>query len=368
MILQLLSDDKFADYVINQFANDAQHNELVLICDSPKVTNIQHIDKVCVISPISNEFESLVNNISRYRAIVFHGLFWPWQEKILKQTPNNIKVAWMFWGGEIYGRHDLIQNFLLPQTRLYYHLHMFKNRLDNNSRCKYEFPRDLLNRIDYCLTGVDEEVQYARKYANKEFAHLWYTYYSIEETLGPLINESCKGNDIFIGNSSTIENNHLDSFKVIQKMQISDRNVIVPLSYGSIWLKNLVLRKGKKIFQDKFHPLQTFLPREEYNNKMLNCNIMVMPHHRPQAQGNILTGLWLGMRVFLSENSMTFSFFKRIGAIIFSIEKDLVRTNPEALRPLSTTEREKNREVLIKLYSKDNVMRAVKEVTIVLDN
>ena len=104
---------------------------------------------------------------------------------------------------------------------------------------------------------------------------------------------------------------------------------------------------------DSFHPLIEFLPRDEYNRIIVSCSAVVMPHYRPQAFGNILTALWLGSRVFLSEKNVLLTYFKRIGAVIFSIEHDLKESNSYVLSPLSENEVFQNRKAIKAFYSKD---------------
>ena len=92
-----------------------------------------------------------------------------------------------------------------------------------------------------------------------------------------------------------------------------------------------------------------FLPRDEYNELMFSCSTMIQPHFRAQAQGNIITALWLGMRVYLSEKNFAYRYFKRLGAIVFSLENDLSKEGFSAL-PEETVVR--NRTVLLQWYDK----------------
>ena len=76
-----------------------------------------------------------------------------------------------------------------------------------------------------------------------------------------------------------------------------------------------------------------------------------MPHYRPQAFGNILTALWLGARVFLSERNMLYNFFKRIGITLYSIESDLNSGNQALWSPLPDDAVEDNRKIISSIYS-----------------
>jgi hypothetical protein len=163
-----------------------------------------------------------------------------------------------------------------------------------------------------------------------------------------------------VGNSATIENNYLETFLQLKQVGIKDRRIIVPLSYGEAWVKNMILKFGRLLLGKRFAPLVDFMPREEYNKMMLNCAVMIQPHLREQAHGNIVTGLWLGMRVYLSENGIDYQHFKRIGCKVFSIEHDLRRGKPDALEPMPEAEVLHNRQVLMKVYGREYIDAANK--------
>ena len=95
MILHLISDDKFADYAIEQFASIDPSSVFVLVGSSDKepIKNIKNIDKVRQVSEHSMEFEDLLKNISIGTSIITHGLFYPWQERIINSVPQEVKIA-----------------------------------------------------------------------------------------------------------------------------------------------------------------------------------------------------------------------------------------------------------------------------------
>lgn len=355
MILHFITDDKFADYVIKQFAAPEMQSRFILVVYGDEIKNVDLKDKVTVVKAYSSDFKLLVTTLSDYSAIVLHGLFSPWDEVLLKAVPDNVKVAWMFWGGEMYGRKNICSSFFASHTKLLSWLHIIKKK---KSHAMYELPIELYQRIDYCLTDMEEEFIFAKQYTKSKMQHLWYNYYSIEETVGSLKDSRCGGRDVWLGNSSTLENNHIDAFIHLRKL-LGNYLLIVPLSYGEPWLRNSLKRIGSYMFGDKFIPLIRFMPLVEYNRLMLSCDTMIQAHYRPQAQGNIITGLWLGMRVYLSEKSMTYQYFKRIGANIYSFESDYAKYGTT---PITEDEFITNRQVLKEWYGSDHMLMAVKNV------
>lgn len=302
----------------------------------------------------SADFKELLRCLGQYQAVVFHGLFYPWQERVLRAVPSGVKVAWVFWGGDIYGRRDVAPAYLSLSSKLLAWFHRWSKALMRNKvKTAYEIPFSLLQRIDYCLTDVHEDYLFVKQYLKSDIQEFWYNYYSVEETLGDLAKTGIIGRNVLVGNSSSIECNHMLGYRLVHRLCLGDSKVIVPLSYGEIWLKNKLLAVGRFLFGDSFLPILDFIPRKEYNQIIRSCSTVVMPHYRPQAFGNILTALWLGARVFLSERNVLFSYFKRIGAVVFSLERDLKKSNHQVLSPLSESEINQNRRVIKSYYGKD---------------
>ena len=365
MILHLLVDHKFTDYAITQFSSPEMHSEFVLIVSNTSVCNVKQVDKCTVIIRNSPEFESLLNRLDQYTGIVLHGLFWgQWQTKLLQRVPNNVKVAWMFWGGDIYSRHEFNDQFLAPITEFLNKLHKLKKKVSVDTY--WEVPLELYKRIDYCLTDIQEEFILGRQLSGASYQHLWYNYYSIEETIGSLADKQCSGNNIWVGNSSAVKNNHLDVLWTLKKngllRKFKGEKVIMPLSYGELWVRNIVLKFGHLLLGNRMRAMVDFIPLSEYNAQMLSCSTMIIGYWQPAAQGNIITALWLGMRVYLSERSMTYQYFKRIGCKIYSIEHDLNHKNPDVFAPMKQEDIDTNRAVLRKWYSKEEMHKRNLEI------
>ena len=362
MILHLVTDEKFTDYAIQQFSAPEMESEFVLIPSNNMIEHVKLIDRCSVIRQKSPEFEDLLNRLGKYTGIIFHGMFWcRWQAPILEQVPSHVKIAWYFWGGDIYSRHGLENQFFAPITG-------FLNRLHNNKKkivvdTSWELPIELFKRVNYCLTAEQEEYEFAKLYTGADFEFLWYTCYSLEETVGPLMNCRCEGRNVWLGNSAAEWNNHFDVLWTLKKSgllrTLKNEKVIIPLSYGAQWVRNSVLKISKLLLGKRMQALTEFMPREDYNKLMLSCSTMIIGYWEPAGQGNIITALWLGMRVYLSEKSIAYNFFKRIGAQIYSIESDLKKYQ---FTPLSDEVRAENRKVLTKWFSKQHVMEAVQNV------
>ena len=354
MILHLLTDEKFTDYAIMQFSAPEMKSDFVLVPSNNMMEHVKLIDQCTIVRKNSPEFDELLNRLGEYSGIIFHGMFWGiWQTPILQKMPDDVKVAWVFWGGDIYSRHEFNHLFLATITRIVNKLHIFKRGITLDTT--WEIPLSLFKCIDYCLTDAHEEYLLGKRITKSRFEHLWYNYYSIEETIGALVDKQCQGSNVLIGNSAAIKNNHIDVlWAVLRRGLLHKQNkVIIPLSYGDPWVRNLVRKIGHILFSDRRLTLTDYMPRDEYNSLILSCSTMIIGYTQPAAQGNIITGLWLGMRVYLSEKSVAYDYFKRIGCIIYSIESDLNHSNSDVFAPMKKEDIDVNRAVLRKWYAKD---------------
>lgn len=354
LILHLLFEDKFGEYAVKQFSGEEMCSEFVVVSFRKEGPSALSSDIVKTIRYPSVEFKEMLDCLGNYHAIVLHGLFHRWQEKVLCAVPPEVKVAWVFWGGDIYGRSDFSAGYLSVSSKLLLCLQRGSRVLSRKKvKPSYEIPFSLLQRIHFCLTDIHEDYVFVKQYLKTDIQEVWYNYYSIEETLGDLADERVMGHNVLVGNSSSIDNNHLYGFRLIRRLRKGDSKVVVPLSYGEAWLKNKILMMGRIFFGRHFMPLVDFIPRPEYNQIIRSCSAVVMPHYRPQAFGNILTALWLGSRVFLSEKNVLFAYFRRIGAVVFSIEHDLKKSNPQVLSPLPENDVLQNRKAIKAIYGKD---------------
>ncbi|MBK7480393.1 MAG: hypothetical protein IPI69_12210 [Bacteroidales bacterium] len=98
-----------------------------------------------------------------------------------------------------------------------------------------------------------------------------------------------------------------------------------------------------------------------YTRTLQSCGIAIMNHYRQQAVGNILMMIWLGSKVYLSPLSTLYTYLKRIGIKVFSIEQDLVSDNPEALINLSVEDANRNRIILREEFSEKAVVSRLRD-------
>ncbi len=366
MVLHILSDDKFTEYAIKHFADGGIRSELVVL-PSGNGKSFVYSNQVKKINYPSPEFTNLLSKLEDYSGIVLYGIFWPYDEEIIKAAPKDVKIAWYFWGGEIYSHKDVMLSFLAPMTKLLYRLHLIKKGHTLEESLTWQLPLELYKRINYCITSEYEEFEYAKRYTQSNMDFLWYTCYSIEDTVGELVKYRSKGDDVLFCNSAAIENNMFDAALRLARPKfrkiLASRKVIMPMGYGPQWVKNIMLKFGHLCFRN-FKPIIDFIPRDQYNQRMTDCSTLILPYYSPAGQGNIITALWLGMRVYISEKSIAYQYFKRIDAKVYSFESDFTKYGCE---PLTDDLIEHNRNILTNVYGRNNVYKCAKNIIDVLD-
>lgn len=215
-----------------------------------------------------------------------------------------------------------------------------------------------MKRLDV-FSVMPGEVEILKKSrANLRARHHMIQYYTTEDVLSAGESE-ITGVDILAGNSATPENNHVELFESLKKLDLEERRVIVPLSYGDQYYAEEVCRKGRKILGSSFCPLVEFMNLEEYSRIVASCSWVVMNHRRQQALGNISAALYKGAAVFLRDESPIFTFYRDMGAQIFSAQHIGEPSSLRTLR-LSSEHVQLNREIVGAYWTRGRVVQSLK--------
>lgn len=371
MVLHIIFDDLFGDYVYEHFSRFEGICDIRLL--SHKGVDIEYVKRYRLCDVVFCETESylmLLKSLNKYNAVIMHGLFSKYQYEIVRALPDNVKLAWVVWGAEVYSRSNVLRNNLSPITCLLYRFRMFLKSLSNKqNHISNEVPIDILERVDYLMEESPEVCDYVKKFIhNDKLQFLSYSYYSLEDVIGAdLYNKTVHGDALMVDNSAILEGNHIEAFIFIKKNKLDkNRRVIVPLSYGEAWVRKYVMKIGRFLFGSRFVPLLSFLPITEYNRIICSCSTVVMNHRRPHALGNILVALWVGCRVYVSKYNSQTKFLKGLGLHIYTIEDDMVESEYK-YSPLSYSEILENRNILIAVYGRGTIENYIVKVIEVLD-
>lgn len=373
MILHLTTDEKFIDIAFRIFEEVyPNNNECVVLSGTNELKFIKSTPCSVVNSKMVN-IKKFASSFKKYEAVIFHGLDNP-QLRILNRIPEDITTVWLGFGHDYY---DLITKnrtelFDLKTKKLFishgYRISMGRSFLINDHLAivrainkikpfllRRKNKRKLINKITFFAPVLNEEYRMVQKALGHEFKPqlLDWNYGTLEDDLvRGYENISLNSNNILVGNSASYENNHLDAFEILTKLNLQDRKIITPLSYCDPEYRTCIIREGAKLFFNNFMPLTDFMPIDEYLNIISSCSIIIMNHIRQQALGNIITMMYLGASVFLKKENPIYIFFKKEGAIIFNLD-ELEKNHKLFDFRLSEDDVEKNKDILKFHWSRD---------------
>jgi len=375
-ILHIANDEKFVDSVICQFETVAPNqNDYFIFVKSAnhKIKYIKKISKIKIIIINSLDYHKLVDTFRNYKAVLVHGIYYDYARLII-QSRSNVKFYGFIWGGDIFNLFPhLRSNNYLPLTKkkfkplgfaynLKKYIQLFAH-LTKLKESRYEVVKQACLRLNFVDSMYDERCEFLLDYniINKNVQFFKFTYYSIENLVTNEDNYSL-GNNILLGNSSFATNNHADAMTILSKVDLVDKIVICPLSYGDIKYQKKIISFGNKIFGKNFKPLTDFMDIEKYSNMIRSCNIAIMNNLRPQAFGNIVISLWLGIKVYIQSTNYMFKGLQNKGLIIFDFNDDFKINDSETFLELTDKQKKQNRNALKEFIGEDALLGYVREL------
>lgn len=370
MILHIIDDEKFLVKAVKLFEDifPGQNVFLVGVRPSSKkglYSTAISADNVIYLKTNSREYYNTFKaNLDATELLFFHNLYKEYKLKLESHIPSNKRVAWYFWGAELYGLNNKVHN-LMPLTS-----NACKRSLSSSQYIRkqifaklkkvytwYLFKKILNSKVDYILTNITEDIDLLGEYVENSSKNGWFTYFSFEDDMKNVSNTNKQ--NILIGNSSSETNNHFDSFELLCTKDIQDKKIYIPLNYGEIFYRNIVIRRAKTLFKEQAFPLVDFLTLNEYKSIIESCSVLIMNHKRQQAFNTIMLAIVAGCKVFLREENTIFSCLKREGFRIFSIQADFQKV--DALEVLPLQDQHHNINLAKKLYSYTVVKDKIKE-------
>jgi len=295
----------------------------------------------------------------------------PWGALFMLRAPARVATVWSGWGGDYLALvPEGVRALLGPDTAAL----MQEVRGRQNRRSLREAARRLMQdgiwrfidlpllraaaaRANFFSAPIPGDYQMLRSKLGERFraGYVQLRYGSNEATHSGLP-EQPAGGDILLGNSATPTNNHAEALRMLARLDLGDRKVVVPLSYGDPDYRDAIVELGARLLGARFQPLVKFMPRDEYNACIARCAFVVMNHRRQQALSNISVALISGTRVYLDEAGVSYRFFRDAGAHVFST-RELAEQGVAGVAPLTPEQRAANRAAIASLWSQDGVMR-----------
>ncbi|MGB3149325.1 MAG: TDP-N-acetylfucosamine:lipid II N-acetylfucosaminyltransferase [Maribacter sp.] len=309
-------------------------------------------------------YKSIVEKLNDDAVVFIHNLD-EFKSRIVLESSEKIKFIWLFFGVEYFSffNSDHLYGPISKKYKNQWLKEFLKKRIGpfllplNYLTKGKKHPKILIRRaakkIYYFGIVHEEDYRIVKSRLNPKLKHFKFCYYPLEFLINNLVEYSFEKNNILLGNSSFLSNNHFEALEILSKLNIENMSIITPLSYGDPEYSNEVIKAGKNKFGDSFRPLVDFMSLKEYNNILKTCSIAILNSYRQQAIGNIITLLWMGAKVYLDERNTFYQYLKRKELHVFSVNKDLNERNPLALKPLSKIETEDNRKILMEELSSE---------------
>lgn len=278
--------------------------------------------------------------------------------RALVAAPDRVMTVWSGWGADYYGSVMLPNGGLLgPATARYNNALLSPVGKAVRLRRRVMANRALsaaARAADVFSAPIPEDFQvFRRRFPSFRGRYAQLNYASVDET-DSVRSQDVWGDDILLGNSATIQNNHLDMLELLARLRPDGRRVVTPLSYGDSAYADLVAARGKALLGSDFLPLRDFLPASEYREIVARCSTVIMGHRRQQGLGNIIGAMLAGARVFLDTANPAAAFFRERGGRIDTLA-DLSRSGlPNGLAP--EPDREANRRTIYEFWGRDVVL------------
>lgn len=147
--------------------------------------------------------------------------------------------------------------------------------------------------------------------------------------------------NVLVGNSATETNHHLEVFEMLKKFVPGKIEVFVPLSYGEEAYRDMILREGRQILGEAFHPITEYMKYEDYVAFLARMDVGVFNNDRQQGMGNISIMLALGKKVYARDDTSMWKRYVSEGKSIYPISA-IRETDFEAFAFFDENEKKKN--------------------------
>jgi hypothetical protein len=342
-----------------------------------------------IITPYgSKEMEHLKNKITLNDRIFvhwFHNQVWD----LISTLNNEIPVYLFFWGGDFLNDDLYFSNFNydyhtkkivdynlkkknvsirklflnksfkdLSFKSLLIEKLLFRKKNNNELSTDYLIKLNFLNRLDFFChwNKFDYDIILSKYNCSPKFVPFFYGMELEQITSG--FNNKSEVTNVWLGNSDTETNNHLDALYDLRKFRNCNFQIFCPLNYGfSKDYGDLVSKEGSLIFGEKFISLREFIPYSEYISFLQKVDVAVMYHNRSQASGNIFVLIKLGKKVFLKSQSTIYKLLVQLGIVVFDSNDIKNITYQDFIKPLDQSQVESNVQKISDTFSQQNCFK-----------
>jgi len=306
---------------------------------------------------------------SSFNRVFFHGYSYANKSNIkeikAKFPGGNIQFVWIFWSNEYYQHPVFFSNLYQGFSRKFYLRKLASFHVEHFiSFCKREvdFPfykgfqsyKNSFKEFDTMGALIEGDFDYAMEgVEGPKYSFVSYISLGDFPDLNP--DFSVDKSEIMIGHSGSPILNHYEVVKKLSGLNVANP-LYIPLAYGKpSYIKALKSKINDSVSNLKIDFQDAFLDKSEYYNRINNIGYFILNSHCQQALGNVFFFLWVGTKVFLNKETSTYKTLQKKGFHIASIEDDL---NMDGIQPLTTSEKEHNRNLVHEYINDDWVNEA----------
>lgn len=270
----------------------------------------------------------------------------------LKNASLYNRLYWIFYGADLYDYLFVKCNYQLYDYKKIGIIENIANKL-RIAFNRYGYIEDFCGKMDYFCFWNPYDYQLLRSYLKTNASFKLFYYITNAKPDLKSLNKQYSKSKILINHSGSWTGNHLTILKALKNIDLDDKSIVLPLSYGSPEHIKLIEKEAKRLFPEKCEIIKEFLPLQTYYKIIDECQYAIMGHRRQEAGGNLSFLLLNGKKVFLREDNSLLRYYKDLGCHIYSLEKDLYEK--EAFSPLSNEQKKQNSEILQKSLLKENI-------------
>lgn len=351
-VLHVFSDSpytyKFIKFTKENFDECSHHFIIFSFNDTSKFLKFYYSQNNCSVTKSKNIYINYKNKFKDTDKIIIHQLNKPILMLSLSVFYNKAfeKMTWSIWGGDVYFykyKTNSLKDSVLEVLRK---IHISKIPI---------ITAYIKGDYDQVIKTYKSNAKYIKsKYPSPINIDL------IKAVPLKINNDTCV--NILVGNSADKSNEHIETFKLIEKYKNENIKIFSVLSYGGTEeYKDKVVSVGKNLFNNKFIPIFNYMNFNDYLSFINNCDVCIFNHKRQQSLGNQMVFFALEKKVYISDTTTPFCYYKNLGIKIDSTES-IVNMNFKNFINNEKDVKENNRKIILKDISEEVIKNEWKEV------
>jgi dTDP-N-acetylfucosamine:lipid II N-acetylfucosaminyltransferase len=358
MNLHIVPDNVFINkfYSNLQELNIVDNNKIVVRTNNNKLKNIKHdlpFGKL-----YTNEFDALAGDTKYYSKVFIHQftpLLYRWAAANSFQELN-----WMVWGSDLYNLAFVNTPLYEKLTKRYLHRRWSMKSFLYRMKVSFlhdRYRKEAYSKVANVLTWMASEYDFARRHIpDLRAGHEFFFYendmpYQLLDEIMLRQSFEAKEQPVYIlGNSATLELNHLDAVAFMEKEKVC-ADLWIPVSYGD-WHYARFLKKNLSFYTGgTLRFIDEYLDFGQYLQLLNEADGLIMNNIRPQGYGNILTMMYLGKKIFLNDKNLSTPELDNAGLLWQPINQ---------LRTTRKMNWIQNKKVVTRLLSHDTLLKTYK--------